>query len=115
MLVSVPAIAFRNENTRNRTNTTIGGAPAQIPMIAKTATQIHCGGTVNRRRPALSINSIVTTTARVATIDNPTPPANPPLRPYFCSTLSAKVPIAKYGVTTQNQNTEANIVARQYC
>lgn len=35
--------------------------------------------------------------------------------PYCCSTLSANVAIAKYGVTAQNQNPDVKSVARQYC
>src|SRR5215813_5154028 len=62
MLVSAPFMALRNEKTRNRPSTTSGGAPDHRPMIKKTTVMIHCCGTVNSRRPALSMNATVTAT-----------------------------------------------------
>src|SRR5262245_58327686 len=115
MPVNVLYIALKNENAKNRANTIIGGAPAHRPMIASNTVHSHCGGTVSTRRPTLSTNSTVSTTAAAANADSPTPPASPPPSPYFCSRGSANVAIAKYGVTAQNQNPAVNSVARQYC
>src|SRR5215475_7253645 len=115
MLVSAPFMALRNEKSRNRPSTTTGGAPDHRPTIKKMTVMIHCCGTVNTRRPALSINATVTATPATATIVIPTPPASPLERPYFSNTSAANVAIAKYGSTLQNQNHDTNTVIRQYC